>query len=301
MLLHPAENSLWKIIIPASHSQHNGSFMEINKILSADFLDILFEGRNKEYGAYELRKNYQKRLTTALLITAGVALLIFLAVIVGRSVGTSDKNKVKVSDVNLENIKQEEQQKIEPPPPPPPKQEPPKIEIQKFTPPKIVEDEKFEEKNEVKEQEVITNVGKIDQEGIKDPEVVNPPKVEQETKVVEAPKEDENQVFTKVEVEAQFPGGEAKWNKYVYNEIMKNIDDLTDEGQEGSCEVQFIVDKEGNVSSVEPLTMKGSKLAEVAVNAIKRGPKWVPAIQNGRQVKAWRRQKVTFRLPDEQP
>lgn len=275
--------------------------MEINKILSADFLDILFEGRNKEYGAYELRKNYQKRLTTALLITAGVALLIFLAVIVGRSVGTSDKNKVKVSDVNLENIKQEEQQKIEPPPPPPPKQEPPKIEIQKFTPPKIVEDEKFEEKNEVKEQEVITNVGKIDQEGIKDPEVVNPPKVEQETKVVEAPKEDENQVFTKVEVEAQFPGGEAKWNKYVYNEIMKNIDDLTDEGQEGSCEVQFIVDKEGNVSSVEPLTMKGSKLAEVAVNAIKRGPKWVPAIQNGRQVKAWRRQKVTFRLPDEQP
>ncbi|MBY0477084.1 MAG: energy transducer TonB [Chitinophagaceae bacterium] len=275
--------------------------MEINKILSADFLDILFEGRNKEYGAYELRKNYQKRLTTALLITAGVALLIFLAVIVGRSVGTNDKKRTKSTDITLAEIKQEEPQKIEPPPPPPPKQEPPKIEIQKFTPPKIVEDEKFEEKNEVKEQEVITNVGKIDQEGIKDPEVVNPPKVEQETKVVEAPKEDENQVFTKVEVEAQFPGGEAKWNKYVYNEIMKNIDDLTDEGQEGSCEVQFIVDKEGNVSSVEPLTMKGSKLAEVAVNAIKRGPKWVPAIQNGRQVKAWRRQKVTFRLPDEQP
>ena len=94
--------------------------MEVNKILSADFLDILFEGRNKEYGAYELRRNYQKRLTTALLVTAGVALLIFVAVIVGRSVGTSDKNKVKVSDVTLADIKQEEQQKIEPPPPPPP-------------------------------------------------------------------------------------------------------------------------------------------------------------------------------------
>lgn len=275
--------------------------MEVNKILSADFLDILFEGRNKEYGAYELRRNYQKRLTTALLVTAGVALLIFLIVIVGRSVGTADKNKVKVSDVTLADIKPEEQQKIEPPPPPPPKQEPPKIEITKFTPPKIVEDEKFEEKNEVKEQEAITNVGKIDQEGIKDPEVVNPPKVEQETKVVEAPKEDENQVFTKVEVEAQFPGGEGKWNKYVYNEIMKNIDDLTDDGQAGTCEVQFIVDKEGNVSNVEALSMKGSKLAEVAVNAIKKGPKWIPAIQNGRQVKAWRRQKVTFKLPDEQP
>ena len=275
--------------------------MEVNKILTADFLDILFEQRNKEYGAYELRKNYQKRLTTALLITAGVALLIFLLVIVSRSVGDSEKNKVKVQDVTLAEIKPEEQQKIEPPPPPPPKQEPPKIEITKFTPPKIVEDEKFDEKQEVKEVEEITNVGKIDQEGIKDPEIVNPPKVEEETKVVEAPKEDPNQVFTKVEVEAQFPGGEGKWNQYVQREVEKNIDDLVDDGQAGTCEVQFIVDKEGNVSNVEALSMKGSKLAEVAVNAIKRGPKWIPAIQNGRQVKAWRRQKITFRLPDEQP
>ena len=275
--------------------------MEVNKILSADFLDILFDGRNKEYGAYELRRNYRKRLTTALAITAGLALLIFVAVIVSRSVSANEKTKVKSTDVTLSEIKQEEPVKIEPPPPPPPKQEPPKIEITKFTPPKIVEDEKFEEKNEVKEQEEITNVGKIDQEGIKDPEIVNPPKVEEETKVVEAPKEDPNQVFTKVEVEAQFPGGEGKWNQYVQREVEKNIDDLVDDGQAGTCEVQFIVDKEGNVSNVEALSMKGSKLAEVAVNAIKRGPKWIPAIQNGRQVKAWRRQKITFRLPDEQP
>ncbi|MEQ1796359.1 MAG: energy transducer TonB [Lacibacter sp.] len=275
--------------------------MDVNKILSSDFLDILFEGRNKEYGAYELRRNYEKRLTTALLVTAGVALLIFLIVIVGRSVGTADKNRVKALEVNLAQIKPEEQQKIEPPPPPPPKQEPPKIEITKFTPPKIVEDEKFEEKNEVKEQEEITNVGKIDQEGIKDPEVVNPPKVEQETKVVEAPKEDENQVFTKVEVEAQFPGGEGKWNQFVQREVERHIDDLTDDGQAGTCEVQFIVDKEGNVSNVEALTMKGSVLARIAQDAIRKGPKWIPAIQNGRQVKAWRRQKITFRLPDEQP
>lgn len=274
--------------------------MEINKILSADFLDILFEGRNKEYGAYELRKNYERRLTRSLLITAGAALLIFLVVIISRTVAESGKNKVKVQDVTLADIKQEEQQKIEPPPPPPPKQEPPKIEIQKFTPPKIVEDEKFEEKNEVKEQEVITNVGKIDQEGIKDPEVVNPPKVEVEQKVVEAPV-DENQVFTKVEVEAQFPGGEAKWNQFVQREVEKNIDELTEDGQAGTCEVQFIVDKEGNVSNVEALTLKGSVLARVATDAIKRGPKWIPAIQNGRQVKAYRKQKIRFALPDEQP
>ncbi|MBM3440706.1 MAG: energy transducer TonB, partial [Bacteroidetes bacterium] len=136
----------------------------------------------------------------------------------------------------------------------------------------------FEEKNEVKVQEEITNVGKIDQEGIKDPEVVNPPKVEQETKVVEAPI-DENTVFTKVEVEAQFPGGDAAWSRFVQREVEKRIDELTDDGRSGTCEVQFIVDRDGNVSSVEALTMKGTKLAEVAVNAIRKGPKWVPAIQ----------------------
>lgn len=272
--------------------------MESNKILTADFLDLLFHDRNKAYGAYELRKNYQRRLTIALVITASLALLIFIMIIVGRQINDNSKSKVKVQEVTLADIKQEQQEKFEPPPPPPPKQEPPKIEITKFTPPKIVEDEKFEEKNEVKVQEEITNVGKIDQEGIKDPEVVNPPKVEQETRVVEAPI-DENTIFTKVEVEAQFPGGDAAWSRFVQREVEKRIDELTDDGRSGTCEVQFIVDREGVVSSVEALTMKGTKLAEVAVNAIRKGPKWVPAIQNGRQVKAWRRQKITFRLPDE--
>jgi protein TonB len=272
--------------------------MEVNKILSSDFLDLLFEGRNKAYGAYELRKNYQKRLQIALAITLAALLLIFIIAFVSNKISESDTSKVKVQEVTLTDIKQEEEIKVEPPPPPPPKQEPPKIEITKFTPPKIVEDEKFEEEKEVKEQEEITNVGKIDQEGIKDPEIVNPPKVEEDTKVVEAPI-DYDQTFTKVEVEAQFPGGEEKWNKYVYNTIMRSIDDLVEDGQAGTVEVQFIVDREGNVSSVEAMNMKGSVLARVATDAIKRGPKWVPAVQNGRQVKAWRRQKITFRLPDE--
>jgi protein TonB len=274
--------------------------MDVSKILSSDFLDLLFDGRNKEYGAYELRKNYNKRLRTALAITVSVVLAIFLLVFVGKNISNNTKSKVKVQEVTLSDIKQEEQMKVEPPPPPPPPvQEPPKIEITKFTPPKIVEDDKFEEKNEVKEQEEITNVGKIDQEGIKEPDVVNPPTVDQGSNVIEAPKEDDNTVFTKVEVEAQFPGGEAKWNQFVQREVERHIDDLVEDGQAGTCEVQFIVDKEGNVSNVEALTMKGTVLARIATDAIRRGPKWIPAIQNGRQVKAWRRQKITFRLPDE--
>lgn len=280
---------------------HKPFVMEKNKILNSDFLDILFDGRNKEYGAYELRKNYDKRLRAALLFTAGVTILVFLVVVAGRSGNTGNRDRVRISEVTLIDIDTKVPPKIEPPQEPPPVQEPPKVAIDRYTPPVIVDDEKFDEKNEVKEQDDITNVGKIDQDGIDDVTIVNPPKVEEATNVVEGPKAVNDDPFVKVEVEAKFPGGEAGWNKFVQREVERHMDDLVDDGQAGTCEVQFIVDREGNVSNVEALTMKGSVLGRVACDAIRKGPKWIPAIQNGTQVKAWRRQKITFRLPDELP
>jgi protein TonB len=105
-------------------------------------------------------------------------------------------------------------------------------------------------------------------------------------------------IFSKVEVEAYFPGGEQQWNLYVQQQVEKNIDKIVKEKKSaGTCEVQFIVDKDGTVTNVEALTLKKSYLAKVLVNAIKDGPKWVPAFQFGKPVKAWRRQKVTFRMP----
>ena len=74
---------------------------------------------------------------------------------------------------------------------------------------------------------------------------------------------------------------------------------MKDAGKAGTCVVQFIVDREGNISEVEALTMKGTKLAEICVNAIKRGPKWTPAEQNGRKVKAYRKQPVTFQIAEQ--
>ena len=80
--------------------------METNKILTADLLDILFEGRNKDYGAYELRKTYNKRLTTALLVMAGIALLIFIISFVAKSINLDDdSNKPVIKDVTLSEIK----------------------------------------------------------------------------------------------------------------------------------------------------------------------------------------------------
>ncbi len=116
--------------------------MDSNKILSADVLDIIFEGRNKEYGAYELRKTYNKRLVRALISTAALILLIFICYFVSGMNFGSKKAQMVVQDVQLEEVKEERK---EPPPPPPPKIEPPKVEMVKFTPPKIVPDDKVKE------------------------------------------------------------------------------------------------------------------------------------------------------------
>ncbi len=107
-------------------------------------------------------------------------------------------------------------------------------------------------------------------------------------------------VFSKVDIEASFPGGENAWNEYVRENIEKNLKKIMkDKLSAGTCEIQFIVGKDGSITNVEALTMKESVLAKILVGIIKKGPKWNPAQQNGRFVKAWRRQKVTFRMPAE--
>src|SRR5438128_1979516 len=175
--------------------------MEVNKILTADILDILFEGKNKEYGAYELRKTYNKRILIAIVAMVAICLLVLLSQLFGND-GDKDKNKIIVQDVQLEDIKKEEKKPEPPPPPPPPKPEPPKVEITKFTPPKIVKDEEVKEPPPPQEKLEETKIGVINQEGKKDEGFVAPPVESKGTGVVEAPKkveEDYDKVFTKVE------------------------------------------------------------------------------------------------------
>ncbi len=274
--------------------------METSKILSADILDILFEGKNKEYGAYELRKTYNKRIGLALIITAAIALLIFVSTVIAKNIEDSAVKPLEVKDLTLENVKKDEPPP--PPPPPPPKlPPPPPIKTIQFRPPKIVKDEEVikppVEHKKIEEAKV--DVKTV--EGTKDLGIVAPPQVEK-SQVVEAPKavaEDEDKVFTKVEIEASFPGGDGGWARYVKKAIESNIDDLTEAGESGTVRIRFIVSKDGTVSDVEALTMKSSKLAEIAKNAIRKGPKWTPAQQNGRHVNAYREQPVTFTIQDQ--
>ena len=275
--------------------------MEINKILKSDILDLLFEDRNKAYGAYELRKTYKKRLAIALLCTAAVALLALGGSLLASSLKEKE-GKVQIREMTLTELNQEEEKKPEPPPPPPPKQEPPKVEMTKFTPPKIVKDE------EVKKEEIPPEVEELEdtkialesQEGIKD-EGLAPTIVDEGKAVIEEKKEeDENQVFTKVEVEASFKGGEKEWKRFLERNLEANVpvDNGAPEGTY-TVVVQFIVDKEGKISDVRSLTQHGHGMEEEAMRVIKKGPDWIPAVQNGRHVKAYRKQPITFVVASE--
>lgn len=278
--------------------------MDINKIKDADFLDILFENRNKEYGAYELRKTYNRRILIAITGMVVVCLLFLLSQILANRV-SNDNDKIVVQDVQLEDIKTEEKKPEPPPPPPPPKPEPPKVEITKFTPPKIVKDEEVKEPPPPQEKLEETKIGTIDQEGKKDEGFVAPPVEEKGTGVVEAPKkqeEDYDKVFTKVEKEAKFPGGAEGWKRYLERNLDANVA-ANDGATTGNytVKVQFIVDKSGAISNVQAIEVPKAcpSCGPEAVKVIKKGPAWEPAVQNGRNVIYQAIQFVTFQVAEE--
>jgi len=276
--------------------------MEANKILSADVLDLVFEGRNKDYGAYDLRKTYNRRITRALIITASVAVLALGGSFLASAMKGKEDKKVKMNEMTIQDVKQEEKKEPPPPPPPPPpKQEPPKVEMKQFTPPVIKKDEEVEKPPPPQEELKEAKIDVVNQEGIKDEGIVAPTVIDEGKQIVEEkPVEDENKIFDKVEIEASFPGGDAKWRRYLEQNANGQV--ATDNGApEGTYTtvVQFVVDKEGNISDVRALTNHGYGMEQEAIRVIKKGPKWTPAVQNGRQVKAFRKQPITFQVQSE--
>lgn len=272
--------------------------METNKILSADILDIIFEGRFKEYGAYDLRKTYTTRLKTGL-----IGMIAIVAILAGSAILSNGKKKSKteiiVADVSLENVQQDEK-KAPPPPPPPPKVEPPKVEVTKFTPPKIVKDAEVKEEDEIKEVEKLedTKIGTFNQEGTKDEGVVAP--VEQSTGPVAPPEEETDKIFTVVQVPAEFPGGIQGWSRYLERTLNRDlpVENGAPSGKY-SVVVSFVVSRDGSISDVKAENNPGYGTADEAVRVIQRGPKWKPAIQNGKNVIYRHRQAIVFQVQED--
>src|SRR5215213_951765 len=271
--------------------------MEANKILQADILDLVFEGRNKDYGAYELRTKYNKRISLALGITAAIAVLLVGASFLSKALSSGDDKKVDVRDVVIENLNQEPDKPPPPPPPPPKTPPPPKVEMAKFTPPVIKKDEevKQEEIPPVKEMED-KKIDVINQEGVKDEGIATPPVVDEGKGVVEAPKvEDENKIFEKVEIEASVDP--RQWRRHLESQLQRYIEDAASQGMnpgQYTVQVRFLVERDGSITDVKSLSDPGYGLGKGAEEVVRRGPRWSPGEQNGRKVRSYHTQPITF-------
>jgi len=275
--------------------------MEADKVVNASLLDIIFDGRNKDYGAYELRKAYNKRLIEALIGVAIITLLVLVVSFLPSQNSDVKSSLLVVKDVRLEEITEEK--KMEPPPPPPPpKQEPPKVEMTKFTPPVITKDNEVKDEEKPPEQEKLqdTRIGTMNQEGVKDEGIMAGAASDGGKGIVDAPKakftEDYDKTFIKVEIESEYPGGPSAWQRYL-NKNFHYPEDGSNNDIQGVVIIQFIVDKEGNVSDVQAVSgPEEGGLREEAIRVIRKSGLWIPAIQNGRKVKSYKKQSVEFKL-----
>lgn len=273
--------------------------MEAHQILQSNILDILFEGKNKAYGAYDLRNTYNKRITMALIIMVAIICLLII--------GSAIANKMQAVEVSNDWVSKDrilvnpDEPKLPEPQLPKPKTTilPPVATI-KLTPPEIVKAKDVLQPPPNVEEIANSKIDIKTITGTRFEGVLAPPEAETGTQIiaeVDTKKQNPDSIYLWVQIDATFPGGAAAWHKYVSKAIMKELDEFTNTDF-GTCTVQFIVDKNGNVSDVHALDMKGTKLAEIAVNAIRKGPKWNAAIQNGTKVNAYRKQPVTLINPD---
>lgn len=264
--------------------------MQTNRILSADLLDIIFDNRNKDYGAYELRRTYQRRITKAMTITGGITLLIFGSML-ARSPKHDSRNVIIHSTVEISAVKDKEPEI----PKPPKRIEPIQTRTQTFTPPAIVET--VERPTPTIEDLNKAQIDVVTHEGSDYTGVVGPSNIDNGKDVIESKKNVVDEPVTIVQVEAKFIGN---WQKFLEKNLNPELP-VNNGAPAGSyrIELQFVVDTSGNVSDITPLTNLGYGMEQEAIRVLKRATKWEPAIQNGYKVKAYRRQAITFQVMDE--
>lgn len=277
--------------------------MDTHRILTADILDIVFDGRNKAYGAYYLRKTYQRRVVWSLATTLGIIACLFAGSVIAKKWKPAEKPTLYVEDVTLNAVKPETN-KADPPPPPPIQKTMPQVAITRFVPPQIVRDLDVTNEEQMPDQDQLndTKIGNINQVGDKDDGTAIQLVEKSSGGIVESPKgmQDMEETFRTVEIESEFPGGHEAWKKY----LEKNLNTETATGNGAplgkyTVILAFKVDKQGNISDITVEKDPGYGTAEEAKRVIKKGPSWKPANQNGRLVSSIKRQAITFLVNEE--
>ena len=266
--------------------------MENENWLKRSMDDIVFDGRNKAYGAFQLRRLYDKHMTRAML----VGILFFLLAVSSPQIIRLIKGFLpeKENELIMKEVTLAEPPPIDPkqpPPPPPPKVDPPPIKDQiKFVPPKVKKDEEVKEEEpppptveEIKDKDIATETKKGEEGGV-DASLVEPP-----PPVVEEEKK-EPEVFNFVEQMPEFPDGPAAMMKYIQSN-MKYPAIARENDIQGTVVVQFVVAKDGDITKVNVVRGIGGGCDEEAVRVVKSMPNWKSGKHNGKAVP------VNFTLP----
>lgn len=264
-------------------------------LYNKEWLDMLFEGRNKSYGAYELRAESPKVLTTSFFIGATVFALAIASPLIFKGGDNKDNVKeeailVEMADLDLIEIPEvpEIEEELPPPPPPPPADEPAKSvnDQVKFTEPEIVKAEKVKEEIATVEDLKTADPGQKTQEGDKEKGEI---KVNERTG--EADKGngsggdgDGNQIYYAVEKQAGPSGGMQSFYKSFAAKY--NAPDVDEGVRQIKVMLQFVVEKDGSFTDIKVVRDPGYGAGKEAMRVLRSMPKWTPAEQNGRKVRS---------------
>ena len=254
-----------------------------NPYYAGDMLDIIFENRNKSYGAYDLRRNYPNFIRKALIGGLLIAALLVAIPFITRAI--SDATEKKDVEVKVELGPPPSINPNEPPPPPPPKVEtpPPTVATEKFVPPVVKKDEEVTNEEPPPAQEDLKNkaVSTKTQEGDPDAKVpvkapdLGPPKDVEPPKPKE-PEKEEPLMFA--EQMPEFPGGQVELQKYLASNI-KYPAVARETGIEGNVVLQFIIDKSGKIKDIKVAKDIGGGCGAEAVRVVSSMPQWKAGIK----------------------
>ncbi len=271
-------------------------------LTSEKWIDIIFEGKNKNYGAYTLRKNSPKRHTFSFLIV-----MLATALIVAGSIAITKINKLRedkkvvqvevsqLSDIKLDKPEVPEENIVKSYEAPPP------VELKstiQFTAPVIKADEEVPEQSEMKSQEELVKsnvqISIADVKGTDDETGVDIATLTEHKVIVQEEKKEE-QIFDIVEQAPSFPGGEAAMYKWLGDNI--NYPVVAQENNiQGRVVCQFVVGRNGEIEDVRVVRGVDNSLDREAIRVIKSMPKWIPGRQGGNAVKVRYTLPVQFKL-----
>ena len=271
-------------------------------LIDNGWVDLVFDGKNQSYGAYQLRKDTGKRnlkaLITMFLIFAAIAAIVIAKVSIDNYIAS--RNAAIETDVELQSLAEKKEAKVER------KEEPQieKIEVEKvkssvaFTTPEIKKDEEVQEDQEMKSQDELastnTAIGAFTVEG-NDEEAGEVLKAKEVIAEPEPPKVEEPKVFDVVEEMPQFPGGQAALLEYLAKNIKYPVV-AEENGIQGRVIVTFVVERDGSITDVKVVKSVDPSLDKEASRVVKAMPKWQPGKQNGSAVRVKYTVPVQFKL-----